>query len=654
VPWPLRATIALWMTSLVLGALAVVAVVELGGRPDYAALGLAVASSAAPFAAGLLAIRHQPDNWIGTWLTAAGANIMLQMAHGNWQEALAADPGSLPASPLLLVLTQGIWMGWFVPYAMVLVLFPDGRAPGRLGRATAWALCTIPLAFNLLTSVVPGRLMPPLEDWPRPLGTHWIGYGSLVLLPVFLAALVASAVCVVRRHRRSPDHRERAQLRWMLLASASVPATLVLCWIGYLVVRNPAPVVVGLVAMTVTVPLAALVAMLRHDLYDVDRAIVQAGTYTVLALGVVAGWAGVSAFVGIALGEDSVTAAVAATVLVMVLLRPAHAILVRHLGRLLHPREAAGLAAVEALTARVHAGTDQPERLEAVLRDAVRDDGLRVGYHLPGAAAYRDALGRTVDPAGGQPVELMGHEVAVVVPGPGRPPVPARVVRAAGLLADSVRLRGEVAAALADVESSRQRLLRAGDEERRRLERDLHDGAQQRLVSLGMRLRVQQRDAARGNLVDVDDLVDDAVAEISTAVQELRGIAHGLRPSCLDDGLGPALETLTRSSGLPVDVTYRADGLPDHISLTAYYVAAEAVANAVKHSHGTRVSVGVVREPEHVRVAIHDDGRGGAQVRPGSGLAMLRDRVAAVGGRITVRSEPAAGTSIEAVLPCGS
>jgi signal transduction histidine kinase len=654
VPWPLRATIALWMTSLVLGALAVVAVVELGGRPDYAALGLALAASAAPFAAGLLAIRHQPDNWVGTWLTAAGANIMLQMAHGNWQEALAADPGSLPASPLLLVLTQGIWMGWFVPYAMVLVLFPDGRAHGRLAAVTAVALCTIPVGFNLLTSVVPGPLMPPLDDWSRPLGTHWVGYGSLALLPLFLAALVSSAACVVRRHRRSQDHRERAQLRWMLLASASVPATLVLCWVGYLVVRNPAPVVVGLVAMTVTVPVAALVAMLRHDLYDVDRAIVQAGTYTVLAVVAVAGWAGVSAFVGIALGEDSATAAVAATVLVMVLLRPAHAVLVRHLGRLLHPREAAGLAAVEALTARVHAGQDQPERLEAVLREAVRDDGLRVGYRLPGAAAYRDVLGREVDPADGQPVVLMDHDVAVVVPGPGRPPVPARVVTAAGLLADSVRLRGEVAAALADVESSRQRLLRAGDEERRRLERDLHDGAQQRLVSLGMRLRVRQREAARGSAVDVDDLVDDAVAEISTAVQELRGIAHGLRPSCLDDGLGPALETLTRSSGLPVDVTYRADGLPDHISLTAYYVAAEAVANAVKHSRGTRVSVGVVQEPEHVRVAIHDDGRGGAQVTPGSGLAMLRDRVAAVGGRITVRSEPSAGTSIEAVLPCGS
>ena len=419
-------------------------------------------------------------------------------------------------------------------------------------------------------------------------------------------------------------------------------------------VHGVGPVVVGLLVMTVTIPMAALIAMVRHDLYDVDRAIVQAGAYSALALGVIGGYAGVSAFVGRTLGEDSVTAAVTATVAVMLLLRPAHRFLMWHLGRLLYPREAAGLAAVATLTERVHASEQEPEQLERVLRDGLRDPELRVGYRLPGATSYVDTAGREVPADGGQPVDVLGHRVAVVVPGPGKPAVPARVAAAAGLLADSVRLRGEVAAALAAVESSRERLLRAGDEERRRLERDLHDGAQQRLVALGIRLRVQQRRAGTGDPVDVDALVDDAVAEIASAVQELRGIAHGLRPSCLDDGLGPALETLTRTTGLPVEISYRADALPDHVSLTAYYVAAEAVANALKHAHASRVTVGVVQLDAEVRVAVHDDGRGGARATPGSGLAMLGDRVSAMGGRITIRSEPLTGTRVEAVLPCGS
>jgi len=249
---------------------------------------------------------------------------------------------------------------------------------------------------------------------------------------------------------------------------------------------------------------------------------------------------------------------------------------------------------------------------------------------------------------------LAGNVVGVIRPGDGGAGIPDEVAREAGLLAESVRLRGELSEALAAVEASRRRLLSAGYEERRRLEMDLHDGAQQRLVSLGMRLRVAQHRAAGGDGPDLDALVDGAVDELSLAVAELRQIAHGLRPSCLDDGLAPALESLTRSSALPLEVTYSADDLPDHVSLTAYYVASEGVANAVKHAAASRVAVDVRQEESVVHVAVRDDGRGGARLTPGSGLAMLSDRVNALGGRLTVSSEPRGGTSIEAVIPCAS
>ena len=183
---------------------------------------------------------------------------------------------------------------------------------------------------------------------------------------------------------------------------------------------------------------------------------------------------------------------------------------------------------------------------------------------------------------------------------------------------------------------------------------DLHDGAQQRLVSLGMRLRVAQHQVASGGSVALDPLVDDAVEELALAVRELREIAHGLRPSCLDDGLGPALESLSRSSALPLHVSYSAGDLPDHVSVTAYYVASEGVTNAVKHSGARSVALDVRRTDDGLHVAVHDDGAGGARIAGGTGLAMLHDRVRALGGRLSVTDRQPAGTSLVAVIPCGS
>ncbi|MEV6494928.1 histidine kinase, partial [Actinoplanes sp. NPDC051633] len=201
-----------------------------------------------------------------------------------------------------------------------------------------------------------------------------------------------------------------------------------------------------------------------------------------------------------------------------------------------------------------------------------------------------------------------------------------------------------------EVQSSRARLVQAGYEERKRLERDLHDGAQQRLVSLGMAFRLAQRHLD-GESVDVNGLLDQGVAELGTALVELRKIAYGLRPGRLDDGLGAALTELVRTVPIAVDLDVCTDRLPDDVATTAYYVVSEAITNAVKHATADRIGLRVTRSNGTLLVSVTDDGRGGAALSTRSSIA---DRVAALGGTMRVHSPVGSGTMVEAVLPCGS
>ena len=194
--------------------------------------------------------------------------------------------------------------------------------------------------------------------------------------------------------------------------------------------------------------------------------------------------------------------------------------------------------------------------------------------------------------------------------------------------------------------------MQVGYEERRRLERDLHDGAQQRLVSLGMALRLAQRHL---DDADVDGLLDQTVAELGTAVAELRQIAQ--RPAPEQPRRRPARRargadrstcrsrSCSRSQGEP---------LPDDVATTVYYVTSEAIANAVKHAGATRIDVRIARDDGRLAVRVSDDGRGGALLAAGSGLAGLSDRVSAIGGELALESRDGRGTTVEALVPCGS
>jgi signal transduction histidine kinase len=206
-----------------------------------------------------------------------------------------------------------------------------------------------------------------------------------------------------------------------------------------------------------------------------------------------------------------------------------------------------------------------------------------------------------------------------------------------------------------ELTTSRARIVATADQTRRRLERDLHDGAQQRLVSLALQARAAQA-TAPPDATDLQAQLDELATQATTALDELRELARGIHPAILaEGGLPPALKTLARRAGVPVELDVRLDGrLPEQIEIAAYYLVAEALTNAAKHAHASTVHV-----EAHTRgdggdllwVRVRDDGRGGADLTGGSGLLGLKDRAEALGGRLWIHSAPGGGTTVHAELP---
>jgi signal transduction histidine kinase len=209
-------------------------------------------------------------------------------------------------------------------------------------------------------------------------------------------------------------------------------------------------------------------------------------------------------------------------------------------------------------------------------------------------------------------------------------------------------------ARLGDVEASRARIVAAADEARRRIERDLHDGAQQRLVSLGFELRGATA-MTPPELKELRARLSGISAGLVELLDELREVAHGIHPAVLTQGgLDPALKALARRSAIPVELDVRiGHRMPERVEVAVYYLVSEALTNAAKHSHASVVQVRVAAEEGVVLLAIRDDGVGGADTTRGSGLIGLRDRVEALDGTIEISSPEGGGTALRVSLPVG-
>ena len=289
------------------------------------------------------------------------------------------------------------------------------------------------------------------------------------------------------------------------------------------------------------------------------------------------------------------------------------------------------------------------DALQATLARALGDPGLRLAYAGPDGTLPAPDSERSV-----APLERDGRQFAALVYDPSLdddPELVEAVSAAAEIALENEQLHAESQARLAELMASRERIVAAGDAERRRLERNLHDGAQQRLVALAMQLRLIQADI-RSDPAAAEARVTSASDELAESLGELRELARGLHPAVLEYGLVAALESLALRSPVPTAVSWDVtDRLPQNVELAAYFVACESLANVAKYAQASTASVRLSRTDRSLFVEIADDGVGGADAAAGSGLRGLADRVEALGGHLLVTSPAGAGTVVTADLP---
>jgi signal transduction histidine kinase len=297
-----------------------------------------------------------------------------------------------------------------------------------------------------------------------------------------------------------------------------------------------------------------------------------------------------------------------------------------------------------------------PDTIRAALADALGDPSVSLAYWLPEPQRFVDAGGRPVDLPDGEwtPVELQGRRIAAIRHDRSLADEP-QLVRAAGAAAalalENARLAAELHARIEELRASRARIVSAGDTERRRLERNLHDGAQARMVGLAAKLGLARVKA--GDDAALAMLLEESRVELMASLDELRAVARGLHPAVLTDrGLDAAVRALAFRSPVPVEVEGQVpDDLPPAVATALYYVIAEALTNVAKYAQASRATVAVRREGGEVVAEVADDGVGGADAAAGSGLQGLGDRVAALDGRLEIESPPGAGTRVRAHLP---
>jgi signal transduction histidine kinase len=608
--------------------------------------------------------QRRPGHPIGWLLMAHAAFLTVSFsfdAYADW--SIHRHGGELAGTALAAYASQATWPAWFAGLAAIAYVFPDGHLPSPRWRPFAIGAVVAFVGFMTIALFDHSKQDPPYQHLKNPLPelpTPVVVIGVLCLFGI-MAGLIGGALAVRTRLKRAAG-TERLQILWLAYAALSIPGALLLCWtdaalndgeIGNLTLA-------GVLFMSIVVPLAIGIAILRHGLFDIELVLSRTLVYGTLSALVVATYIGVLAGASALIGSRGAAGLIAVGI-VAVSIQPLHARLQRRVDRLVYGDRLHPYAALQRLSARLQ-GTLSPAEVVQTIVDSVAE-ALRlpyVGVELAGAAAGPIAVrgepgrGRTER----RELSYRGHPegtLVVEVP-PGRDLVGAdsqlldELVRHAGVAVQSVRL-------LEDLQHSRRELVTAREEERRRLRRDLHDGLGPTLAAISLQLELL------GDHVDEKGapLVERLARDVQGAIADIRTLVYALRPPVLDEyGLLSALsEQAMRLSSEACSMTV--DGpdpmpkLPAAVEVAAYRVALEAMTNVQRHAGATRCAVTLAVNGT-LDLTVRDDGVGiaaGTGSGTGVGLGSMRERAAELGGTLSVDSRPGDGTAVHASFPLG-
>jgi signal transduction histidine kinase len=617
---------------------------------------------------GFVLASRRPANRIGWLFLVAGLSLGLSNFSVRYGlHALVAAPGSWPAGRAFAWLGNWIWVTAVAMLAFVFLLFPTGRLPSRRWLPAAWFVggaFTLTLATGIVYTA---------RFWSDPFSSSAQAVTPVVtvLLIAICAVLVVSVAAVVVRFARSAGE-ERLQLKWFAAAAVLVVATSILSSVIDSVLAN-ALTNVAFLCLCVAIG----IAVLKYRLYDIDVVISKAVLYGSLAVFITAVYLGLVVGVGtLAGGRDRPLLAAVAAAVVAVAFQPARQWAGRLANRVVYGRRATPYQVLSEFAQRiggtysaqdvlpqmaqtVAGGTGARQvvvwlRVDDQLRPEASSDGSPHAGPLPVAG---HELPRLPDADMSAPVvhqdELLG---AISVKMPKDEPL-----RPAGqqLVADVASQAGLVlanAGLIEDLRASRQRLVTAQDEGRRRLERNIHDGAQQDLVAMAIKL--QLADMTAEDPVQTRQILGELKADAAGALENLRDLARGIYPPLLAD-LGLAAALGAQASKSPLPVTVEADEIGrfgQDTEAAVYFCCLEALQNTAKYAHATRVRICLQVQDATLRFTVSDDGIGydTSHISIGSGLRNMADRLAVLGGRLDVRSAPREGTTITGYLPVPS
>lgn len=629
-------------------------------------------------AVGALIVSRDAGNTIG-WLfllVALGASV-LAPADAYPEYAMARGlPGAVWAAWV------GSWV-WLIALAPMFVyfplLFPDGHLPSPRWRPFAWGAAGY-MALNGLAYALDPEWLVNLER-SNPLGVEaFRGTAELADGPGlagFIALAVASSVSLVLRFRRS-DRETRQQIKWFLFAVGFLVLLLVAAGLDELIgLGLPQWAVDGLwVFALLGIPVATGIAILRHRLYDIDVVINRALVFAILASLITATYVGIVVGIGAAVGRrGSLFLSILATALIAVAFQPVRERARRVADRLVYGKRATPYELLSEFADRLGEAYSIDDVLPRMARLVGEGTGaahariwLRVGSTLRSAAAWPsgEAPGEPVPLKGERlpplrdedaafPVqdrgELLGALTVVLRPGETLTATQEKLLSdlagQAGLILRNVRL-------IEELRASRQRLVTAQDQERRRLERNIHDGAQQQLVALAVKLRLA-RTLAPKDPAKAGELLERIQGEVQEALEDLRDLARGIYPPLLaDQGLPAALESQARKSPIPVSV--EADGVeryPQAAEAAAYFCVLEALQNVAKYADARQATIRLAHQDGQLVFSVDDDGKGfdPGTTAQGAGLQNMRDRLEALDGTLEVRSAPGEGTRITGWIP---